>query len=943
MKIKNIIIIILTLIFGVVETWGQTEISFPESSEKNYQTVELSAGTIYKVSESKTFYGTISIPTGAPVTIYIPEGVTLTIHGKDASDGTKGSDAARGTENAANGTGGEGAKPAISVPSGSTLIITGGGILNATGGNAGSGGDGGKGDDGQLSWLTLGDVAGGGGAGGGGGGGASPAIGGSGGKGGTGGSGGRYGDNSFIGLWGKGSGGAGGSSVNNNTSGTNMGEVYIIGNVTIQTTKGSNEEKTNGNYGGNGNYARNKIITETGNFYQGGRGGIGGYSGSIPTYSIGGGGNGGYGGDGGKGGDVSNNDDTSNTTPNENVEGSADNGILYIQNSSQNTPDLGESTHAHASEIHIPTSENPMPEAVKTSFKIGDNIIKSVYYGTAIENMTIAVPETSTGYSFDGCWIKDTDIKVYDNEGNFVYFGEYITNGMSLFTPGIIQFEVRQVANQYTVTFDAQSGTVTLSDKQVTFDSTYGDLPTPTRTGYTFTGWFTAETDGTEVKSTSAVTTASDHTLYAYWTANTYQVSFNSNGGDEIPPIDVTYDGTYENLPDATRYGYNFDGWYTAEEGGTKIAKTTKVDITSAITLYAHWTRIKYTIRFNVNYEGGNVTEIEEEYGNNYILPDEPSRTGYTFDGWYTAKTDGTKVESTNVVTTADDHTLYAHWTANQYDVTYNANGGKVDDQDEKIIKETYDQKYTCPEPTRYGYDFDGWYTEGGEKIEKTDEVDITSDMTLYAHWSPKATNFEAYTASGLGGYYFRSFFDSRVAYEMPDKVMAFTAKVDNDYLLLTAIDGNVIPKGAPVILRAEESAIVQDGGKNCITLVTSESGKSISAENVLLGTDDDMDSHSDNCYILSHGSKGLGFYKWPTTKTLEAHKAYYIDGGSSSAKALIFRFEDEATGINNEIIDSASDESEPVIYNLSGIRISKPQKGINIIKGKKVWVPGDR
>lgn len=786
MKIKNIIIIILTLIFGVVETWGQTEISFPESSEDNYKTVSLTAGTIYKVSGSKTFYGTIDIPTGAPVTIYIPEGVTLTIHGKDASDGTKGSDAARGTDNAAKGTGGEGAKPAISVPSGSTLIITGGGILNATGGNAGSGGNGGKGEDGHRALAGIDAAAGGGGAGGGGGGGASPAIGGSGGMGGTGGNGGKYGDNSIAALFGEGPGGAGYPSINDNTSGTDMGEVYIIGNVTIQTNAGTKGEI--GNHGGYGNSAKSVLY-----YYQGGRGGIGGYSGSIPTYSIGGGGNGGHGGDGGKGGDVSNKDDTSNTTPNENVEGSADNGILYIQNSSRNTPNLGESTHA--SEVKIPSNENPMPEAVKTSFKIGDDIIRTTYYGTAIENMDIDVPTASTGYSFDGCWIKekDTDIKIYDNNGKFVYTGEYIKNGVSLFAPGNIQLEVRQVANKYTVTFDAQSGTVVQKDMQVTFDSTYGDLPTPTRTGYTFTGWFTAETDGTEVKSTSAVTTASDHTLYAHWTANTYQVSFNSNGGDEIPPIDVTYDGTYENLPDATRYGYNFDGWYT----------------------------------------------------------------------------------------------------------------------------------------------------ESGTKIEKTARVDITDNMTLYAHWSPKATNFEAYTASGLGGYYFRSFFDSKVAYEMPDKVTAFTAKVDGSYLLLTAIEGNIIPKETPVILRAEESAIFKENNKNYIKLVTSESGKSISAENVLLGTDDDMDSHSDNCYILSHGSKGLGFYKWPTTKTLEAHKAY-IEGGSSSAKALIFRFEDEATGINNEIIDSASDESEPVIYNLSGIRISKPQKGINIINGKKVWVPGD-
>lgn len=419
------------------------------------------------------------------------------------------------------------------------------------------------------------------------------------------------------------------------------------------------------------------------------------------------------------------------------------------------------------------------------------------------------------------------------------------------------------------------------------------------------------------------------------------------DGETIIETKNVYYGTRMSSVEPLTKAGYTFNGYkyetsIIFDENGNPQSFS---EFTPSTTheLYAQWTANTYKVSFKIG--GLEVASKDVTFASTYgDLPAPAERTGYSFDGWYTAETGGTKVESSNVVTTADDHTLYAHWTANQYDVTYDANGGEVDGRDEKIIKETYDLQYTCPEPTRYGYDFDGWYTEknGGTKKEKTARVDITSDMTLYAHWNPKATNFEAYTASGLGGYYFRSFFDSKVAYEMPDKVMAFTAKVDNDYLLLTAIEGNIIPKNTPVILRAEESAIFKENAKNYIKLVTSESGESISAENVLLGTDDDMDSHSDNCYILSHGSKGLGFYKWPTTKTLEAHKAY-IEGGSSSAKALIFRFEDEATGINNEIIDSASDESEPVIYNLSGIRISKPQKGINIINGKKVWVPGDR
>lgn len=511
---------------------------------------------------------------------------------------------------------------------------------------------------------------------------------------------------------------------------------------------------------------------------------------------------------------------------------------------------------------------------------------------------------------------------------------------------GEVTLYAQWAPNVYLVTFDKNyEGGGEPFDKKETYDSKYVLPEAPTREHYDFVGWL--DENGNQITTDNVVKVTADRqqTLYAHWAGKKYNTTFNANNGSfedssSEKIIAEEYASKYTlptSLPSHT--GYTFIGWYTTADGGEQVTTNTIVEITdNNQILYAHWTANTYQVSFNPK-GGSEVPKKDVTFDSTYGDLPTPTRIGYTFTGWFTAETDGTEVKSTSAVTTASNHSLYAHWTANTYQVSFDSNGGSAI----APINVTYDGTYeTLPDATRYGYNFDGWYTESGKKKEKTARVDITSDMTLYAHWSPKATNFEAYTASGLGGYYFRSFFDSKVAYEMPDKVMAFTAKIDNDYLLLTAIEGNIIPKNTPVILRAEESAIFKENDKNYIKLVTSESDMSKPEGNVLLGTDDDMASPNDNCYILSHGSKGLGFYKWPTTKTLEAHKAY-IEGGSSSAKALIFRFEDEATGINNEIIDSASDESEPVIYNLSGIRISKPQKGINIIKGKKVWVPGDR
>lgn len=76
-------------------------------------------------------------------------------------------------------------------------------------------------------------------------------------------------------------------------------------------------------------------------------------------------------------------------------------------------------------------------------------------------------------------------------------------------------------ATKVTVTFEPMGGTVDTTSTVVTRGEAYGTLPTPTKEGYTFSGWYTAETDGEQVTSETVVTATSDHTLYAYWTKET--------------------------------------------------------------------------------------------------------------------------------------------------------------------------------------------------------------------------------------------------------------------------------------------------------------------------------------------------------------------------------------------------------------------------------------
>ena len=141
-----------------------------------------------------------------------------------------------------------------------------------------------------------------------------------------------------------------------------------------------------------------------------------------------------------------------------------------------------------------------------------------------------------------------------------------------------------------TVRFDANGGKVSPASKVVTCGSTYGTLPTPTRTGYDFYGWYTQKTDGTKVNNTISVGTNPPTTLYAHWKGQECTVTLDANGGTvSMASRTATYGSKYPALPAPTRTGYTFDGWYTQKTDGTKVDDNTTVTTAANHTLYAHW------------------------------------------------------------------------------------------------------------------------------------------------------------------------------------------------------------------------------------------------------------------------------------------------------------------------------------------------------------------
>ena len=348
---------------------------------------------------------------------------------------------------------------------------------------------------------------------------------------------------------------------------------------------------------------------------------------------------------------------------------------------------------------------------------------KPVTYGVTYGVLPTAI---KTGYDFVG-WFTNMDVQI---TADTVVTATQDHTLYAHWTPKI-----------FTVTFDAQSGTCDVESKNVTYGGTYGVLPEATRAGYRFDGWYNKKSGSNRVRiySNTEVTTAKNHSLYANWIGETYTLTLNSNGATYCSQgeIEATYGSTYSKLPAGTnirRTGYTFDGWYIGE---TLITRTSKVEITENTTAVAHWHPNIYTVTFNARGGTCGTETMNVTYDAAYGELPAPTRTGYTFDGWYLDTGCTVRVTSDTIVSTVNDHILYAKWNANTYVVTFNANGGTVTPGNKNVV---YDSAYgELPVPARTGYTFDSWRlgSATSETVVTTETtVQTAGAHTLYATWT---------------------------------------------------------------------------------------------------------------------------------------------------------------------------------------------------------------
>ena len=288
---------------------------------------------------------------------------------------------------------------------------------------------------------------------------------------------------------------------------------------------------------------------------------------------------------------------------------------------------------------------------------------------------------------------------------------------------------------KYDITWKDGDGK-TLKTDQVAYGETpaySGETPTkaPTNTqNFTF--------NGTWSPAIVAVVGEATYTAQFDATERKYKVTWDANGGAcATEYTDFSYNAAIGTLPVATKEGHTFNGWFTSATGGTQITPATKV--TANVTYHAQFTVNPYTITFDSN-GGSSVASITQNYGTAVTAPADPTREGYTFNGWSPA------VPSTMPV---NGMTCVAQWTVNPYTITFDSNGGSS----VASITQNYGTAVTAPaDPTREGYKFEGWYKEE----ECTNAWDFDSDVvegntTLYAKWIPVHTLTITATPAGYG------------------------------------------------------------------------------------------------------------------------------------------------------------------------------------------------
>jgi len=342
------------------------------------------------------------------------------------------------------------------------------------------------------------------------------------------------------------------------------------------------------------------------------------------------------------------------------------------------------------------------------------------------KDITLATP-SKQGYVFDG-WYDNADLT------GSAYTSDRLKNLASDVT-----LYAKWSPAQYKITYDLGLGstyaTMPAYSDTYTVDSPVV-LPVPVWTGHTFKSW---DLNGTNITTTAGL--LGDVTVKAIWNEDVFKITYKLNNGT-LPDEDYAtthYYGVSESLPTPKRSGYDFKGWYMDENFTTATYKTVDATVSEDVTFYARWTLNTYTIYYNLGSaknNGGTFDKESQTFNvNEDVELNVPTWEGHTFKGWVT--------EDNEVITkiskgTYKDMKLTAAWNTDSSTISYETNGGTINDDNVNYRHLLGDSEGLPYNVTKPGYVFKGWYDNAellGDVYTQTKKSE-SKDMKFYAKWN---------------------------------------------------------------------------------------------------------------------------------------------------------------------------------------------------------------
>ncbi|WP_022773719.1 InlB B-repeat-containing protein [Butyrivibrio sp. AE2015] len=406
----------------------------------------------------------------------------------------------------------------------------------------------------------------------------------------------------------------------------------------------------------------------------------------------------------------------------------------------------------------------PTDSIVKIGENTGSSLTAYHDFGTEFDTSEAKVT-VPTGYTFKGWALENTTaiLSTYTMPANndTVFVAQIVTD-TSKWKYSIKFFKQNITDDEYTEDTKAavndipasSTKKVSINDIYTTYAGTYGD-------NFTLDHYNTSavSTDSTNFNVEVSVT-AEGFVINLYYDRKNHTVTFDPMDGTLASPSDasqtVRHGGVATKPHDPSQEGYSFVGWYT-DKDTLQNAYVFTTPVESDITLYAKYQINTYQVTFDPN-DGtlaqGTTSPVTVNWGEKVTKPSDPTREGYSFDGWF----EGSATTSFDFDTLIkEDKTLVAHWTPVEYEIVYVLNGGVfADDATVEDPKNPNPTTYnitsdpiTLINPTKQGYIFDGWtevVENGGAEVISGKSKTVTiptgnfGKRTYTAHWTTVGT-----------------------------------------------------------------------------------------------------------------------------------------------------------------------------------------------------------